>query len=115
MLLSLLIFLPLLSALLVALLPESLASQFRWIALAVLVLEVVLAGLVGAGFDTARPDYQLLEQADWITLPLGRLGVASIDYLVGVDGISLPLVLLSAVVMLIGVVASWSITHRRRA
>ncbi|GAB3576770.1 NADH-quinone oxidoreductase subunit M [Spirosoma luteolum] len=115
MLLSLLIFLPLLSALLVALLPESLASQFRWIALAVLILEVVLAGLVGAGFDTARPDYQLLEQADWITLPLGRLGVASIDYLVGVDGISLPLVLLSAVVMLIGVVSSWQITHRRRA
>ncbi len=114
MILSLLIFIPLVGSLVVALLPESLSPQFRQIALAVTLAEVVLAGLAYAGFDSTVGGYQLLEQANWITLPLGKLGIASIDYLLGVDGISLPLVVLSAVVMLIGVVSSWSMTHRQK-
>ncbi len=113
--LSLLIFLPLLGSLLVALLPESQTARFRWIALAVTLAEVVLAGLAYRFFDPAQAGYQLLERADWITLSLGNLGTASIDYIVGVDGISLPLVMLSAVVMLVGVVSSWSMTHRLKA
>lgn len=115
MILSLLIFLPLLGSLLVALLPESQRTWFRWIGLSITLVETVLAGLAYAAFDPSVPGYQLLEQADWITLPLGRLGIASIDYLVGIDGISLPLVVLSAVVMLVGVVASWVFTHRLKA
>ncbi|MFD2932549.1 complex I subunit 4 family protein [Spirosoma flavum] len=115
MILSLLIFLPLFGSLLVALLPESQTNKFRWIALAVTLGEVVLAGMAYAEFNTTSSGYQLLEQANWITLPLGGLGVASIDYLVGVDGISLPLVVLSAVVMLVGVISSWPITHRLKA
>ena len=115
MMLSLLIFLPLIGSLLVALLPDSQTARFRWIALTITVAEVVLAGLTYATFDTATAGYQLLEQADWITLPLGSLGIASIDYLVGVDGVSLPLVILSAVVMLVGVVSSWPLTHRLKA
>ena len=113
--LSLLIFLPLLGSLLVALLPESQTARFRWIALAVTLAEVVLAGLAYRFFDPAQAGYQLLERADWITLSLGNLGTAAIDYIVGVDGISLPLVMLSAVVMLVGVVSSWSMTHRLKA
>lgn len=115
MILSLLIFLPVLGSLLVALLPERQTASFRWIALVITLLEVILAGLAYASFDRAAGGYQLLEQTDWITLPLGRLGIASIDYLVGVDGLSLPLVVLSAVVMLVGVVSSWTFTHRLKA
>ena len=115
MILSLLIFLPLFGSLLVTLLPESQSARFRWIALTITLAEVVLAGLAYTAFDTTTAGYQLLEQANWITLPLGNLGIASIDYLVGIDGISLPLVVLSAVVMLVGVVSSWAITHRQKA
>ena len=115
MILSLLIFLPLLGSLLVALLPESQTTRYRWIALTITVTEVGLAGLAYATFDASFAGYQLLEQADWITLPLGSLGSASIDYLLGIDGISLPLVVLSAVVMLVGVVSSWTVTHRQKA
>ncbi len=114
-LLSLLIFLPLAGALLVALLPRERADLYRWVAVAVTGAEVVLSGLAYAQFDRGMAGYQLLEQADWITLPMGSLGVASIDYLVGIDGISLPLVILSAVVMLVGVVSSWSTNHRSQA
>ncbi|GAB2597439.1 complex I subunit 4 family protein [Spirosoma areae] len=115
MILSLLIFLPLLGSIVVALLPRSQAARFRWIALGVTITEVVLAATACAEFERTVAGYQLLEQANWITLPLGGLGIASIDYLVGVDGISLPLVVLSAVVMLVGVVASWRLNHRLNA
>ncbi|GAB4048041.1 complex I subunit 4 family protein [Spirosoma litoris] len=115
MILSLLIFIPLLGSLAVALLPEGLSVRFRWIALGITFAEVVLASAAYVTFDASMAGYQLLEQANWITLPLGRLGIASIDYLVGVDGISLPLVVLSAVVMLVGVISSWSLTHRAKA
>lgn len=116
MILSLLIFLPLFGSLLVVLLPESQAEQFRRIALGATLIEVLLSATAYAGFDKTIAGYQLLEQADWITLPLGNLGIASIRYLLGVDGISLPLAILSAVVMLIGVISSWTtITTRTRA
>jgi NADH-quinone oxidoreductase subunit M len=111
MLLSLLIFIPLAGSLLVAVLPARQTAQYRWIALAITLVEVLLASLVYSQFDQKTAGYQLLEQADWITLALGNLGIASIDYLVGVDGINLPLVLLSAVVMLIGVISSWNLKH----
>ncbi|MBD2699498.1 NADH-quinone oxidoreductase subunit M [Spirosoma sp. BT702] len=115
MLLSLLIFLPLLGSLLITLLPDSRASWFRWIALVVTFIEMLLASAAYTYFDTTVAGYQLLEQANWITLSLGRLGVTSIDYLVGVDGISLPLIVLSAVVMFIGVISSWNTTYRQKA
>ncbi|MFD2571325.1 NuoM family protein [Spirosoma soli] len=115
MILSLLIFIPLLGSLLVAILPKSQVARFRWIALAATLADLVLAFVAYAGFDQSLAGYQLLEQADWITLPLGNLGIASIDYLVGVDGISLPLVVLSAVVMVIGVGSSWTMIHRLKA
>ncbi len=115
MLLSLLIFLPLLGALLVSVLPQHVAHWFRWIALGVALADVVFSALAWLAFDPTNAGYQLLTQADWITLPLGTLGVASIDYVVGVDGISLPLVMLSAIVMLVGVVSSWHVTDRPRA
>lgn len=108
MILSLLIFLPLAGSLVLALLPDTLSASFRWIALLITGVEMMLAALAYGVFDTAAGGYQLLEQANWITLPLGSLGIASIDYLVGIDGISLPLILLSAMVMFIGVVSSWN-------
>lgn len=99
----------------VALLPGERPALFRGIALTISVIELIISGLAYWQYVPSNPDYQLLEQADWITLPLGSLGVASIDYLVGIDGISLPLVILSAVVMLVGVVSSWTITKRTKA
>ncbi|CCG99203.1 proton-translocating NADH-quinone oxidoreductase,chain M [Fibrella aestuarina BUZ 2] len=114
MLLSLLIFLPIAASLVAALVPERL-SLLRWLTVAVLATEVLLAALVYGQFDATNPAHQQLEQADWITLPLGNLGRISIDYLIGIDGISLPLVLLTAIIMLVGAISSWQITKRPNA
>nr|WP_293840655.1 NADH-quinone oxidoreductase subunit M [uncultured Arsenicibacter sp.] len=115
MILSLLIFLPLIGALVVALLPDNQHIPFKWLTLGVAMAELLLSVVAYAQFDQKQTGYQLLEQADWITLPLGNLGVVSIDYLLGIDGISLPLVVLSSVVLLIGVISSWTIEHRQKA
>ncbi|WP_234735229.1 complex I subunit 4 family protein [Tellurirhabdus bombi] len=114
-LLSLLIFWPLAGSLLVAVLPETQKDHYRWITLLFCLGELLLCGAAYAHFDAAQAGYQLVERYDWITLPLGSLGIVSIDYLVGVDGLSLPLVLLTGVVMLIGALSSWTINQREKA
>ena len=113
--LSLLIFLPLFGAALVLFLPASQTKYFRLITVVFCGLELLISALAYRQFNPANPSFQLLEQADWITLSLGSLGAVSIDYLLGIDGISLPLVLLTGVVMLVGAVSSWQINHRPRA
>ena len=47
----------------------------------------------------------------WITLDLGSWGVLKAEYFLGLDGLSLPLVVLSVFVMLIATVSSWKIVE----
>ncbi|MNY59255.1 NAD(P)H-quinone oxidoreductase subunit 4 [compost metagenome] len=47
-------------------------------------------------------------------MPIGSLGVVSIDYALAIDGISFPLVLLAVVVLFVGVISSWNINHKAR-
>lgn len=114
-LLTLLIFIPLLGAVLALVWPDERSEYLRVLAVGVGVVEVVLAALLYAGFDRTSASYQFREIVDWITLPLGTLGTVSIDYALAVDGISLPLVLLATVVMLVGAISSWNIASRRKA
>jgi NADH-quinone oxidoreductase subunit M len=112
--LSILIFLPLLASLLIAIAPERFQSYFKWITLIVTGLEALLALFVFQQFNRQSSDYQFIEQIDWITLPLGNLGIGSIDYLLGVDGISMPMVLLTGIVMFIGAISSFEISTKQR-
>src|SRR6185312_2213531 len=56
-----------------------------------------------ARFDHATPGFQMLEQASWVP----SIGL---QYLVGVDGISLWLVLLTTFLFPVSVLASWTVT-----
>ena len=112
--LSLLIFLPIFASLFLAFSPERFVPYFKWITLVVTGVELVLCVYLYLIFDKQVADYQFLEQYDWITLPLGNLGIGSIDYLLGVDGISLPMVLLTGIVMFIGAISSFEIKDKSR-
>lgn len=114
-LLSLLIAIPIFGALVIAFWPSDRNRDFRMIALVALILEVVVAASVCFLFERQDSGLQLGEVADWITLPIGSLGIVSVDYALGVDGISLPLVLLAVVVLLVGLVSSWNIGNKARA
>lgn len=112
--LSLLIFLPIVASLVLAFSPERFVPYFKWVTLIVTGIGLLLCIYLYLIFDKQVADYQFLEQYDWITLPLGNLGIGSIDYLLGVDGISLPMVLLTGIVMFIGAISSFEIKDKSR-
>lgn len=113
--LSILIFLPLVATLLILALPSSAKATYKYIALGFTVVQLGLSLYLYQHFDPAlsginkREAYQFVEQLSWIRLDLGSIGKLEIDYFVGVDGISLPLIVLSTLVMLMSIGASWNI------
>jgi NADH-quinone oxidoreductase subunit M len=113
--LSLLIAIPIFGASAIAFWPSGGVREFKLIALVALILEFVVAGSICFVFENQNAGLQLRETTDWITLPIGSLGVVSIDYALAIDGISFPLVLLAVVVLLVGVVSSWNIVTKARA
>ncbi|MFP7753722.1 complex I subunit 4 family protein [Thermodesulfobacteriota bacterium B35] len=106
-LLSLIVFLPIFGALLLPLARNG--EQGRWLALVVLVLTFLLSLPLYGAFRPGLPGFQFVEHHLWIR----RLGLS---YLLGVDGISLPLVLLTTLLGPVTVLCSWRyITRRVRA
>ncbi|QQS47348.1 MAG: NADH-quinone oxidoreductase subunit M [Acidobacteriota bacterium] len=86
---------------------EKLDDQYRWITMFFTVVTFVASLLILTGFDRSLAAPQLVEKHHWI----GALGV---QYFVGVDGISIWLVILTTFLMPLSVLASWHITKRVR-
>ena len=105
--LSLLLTIPLAGALVVALLPARATRAIRSFAIAVAAVTMAFAWSLIARFDPANPGLQLHEHIDWNT----RLGTA---YALGLDGFSLPMVLLATLLCLIAILASASIRERTK-
>jgi NADH-quinone oxidoreductase subunit M len=82
-------------------------NQYRWITLLVTIATFVVSLGIVVNFDRAQAGPQLVQKVPWIT----ALGVS---YFVGIDGISLWLVLLTTFLMPISILASWSIVKRVR-
>jgi NADH-quinone oxidoreductase subunit M len=98
-LLSLLIFMPLLGALLTGLCGnQALAKK---IALSFAGFELLLAVLVVLLFNSANGDFQLVERVAWIPS-------LNIEYLLGIDGISVLFLPLSALLTLMVILGSWN-------
>jgi NADH-quinone oxidoreductase subunit M len=90
--LSLTIFLPLLFALIVLVLPARAAAAIRWTALAGACLTLAAALVLAAGFNYADPGLQWRMTTAWIP-------AINVRYDVAVTGLSLPLILLSALML----------------
>jgi NADH-quinone oxidoreductase subunit M len=105
--LSALIFTPLIAGLVLLLVPAERKAWIRGIALAAGLLTLLLSLVLYASYDITRGGYQFIEIIDW----LPALGIS---YHVGVDGMSLPLVLLAGLVIISGVLVSWKIEDRLR-
>jgi NADH-quinone oxidoreductase subunit M len=114
-LLNSLILLPLFASFIILLLPEVYKVSFKWIALITQVLLLINIGTIYGNFDQHASGYQFIEHYEWIRLSLGKEAILSIDYILGIDGISLPLVMLSAVVFLIANISSFSIQKKEKA
>src|SRR5690606_36235212 len=114
-LLTILIYLRLVAAAVMFVVPAGKRAAYKYIALATSLLQLVLSGGMyylfhpkGAGITQERL-YQFVDHIPWIRLYMGGLGKLEIDYFIGVDGLSMPLLFLSALVMVIAIVASWNV------
>jgi NADH-quinone oxidoreductase subunit M len=98
--LTFLIFLPLLGALPIAFFRRADSLLIRTWTLLIVLLEVSLATGLALAFDTGATGLQYVERQPWVP----TLGI---QYYVGVDGISLSMVVLTALLAAVAVVASW--------
>jgi NADH-quinone oxidoreductase subunit M len=102
-LLSIITFLPLVGAFVIATIRGddlNVARNARWVALWTSSIVFLLSLLLWFGFDRANPGFQFEERAEWIP-------VLNIAYRMGVDGISMPFVILSTLLTPICILASW--------
>jgi NADH-quinone oxidoreductase subunit M len=107
-LLTLLVALPTLGALAVLLVGRDRDALVRQIALVVSLITFAVSLVLWAAFDPASADFQFVERQTW----LPEFGIS---YHVGVDGISLLLVVLTTFLTPISLLCSWeSIEHRVR-
>jgi NADH-quinone oxidoreductase subunit M len=103
--LDLVIFTPLLGAFLLGLVPKKRTAALRAGAMAATLLTFGLSLGVLATFRTGEPGFQMGTRLSWI--PEWGIG-----YTTGIDGVSLWMIMLTAFMMPLGVLASWSITRQ---
>jgi NADH-quinone oxidoreductase subunit M len=107
-LLTVITFLPTVGALLLLFVPgrsEASNNLVRWVALVVTVLTFALSLWLWAQFDPSKTGFQFVEDFDWIG--------ESIGYRMGVDGISILFIPLTAFLMPAVVISAWGSVEKR--
>jgi NADH-quinone oxidoreductase subunit M len=102
--LSLIIFLPLAGVAACALLPKERGDLAKWLALVVTGVDLALAGVMVSRFQQGA-GMQFVTEIPWVAQ-------AGIRYAVGVDGMSIMLVALSALLTFLAVIGSWKIENK---
>jgi NADH-quinone oxidoreductase subunit M len=107
-LLSILIWLPIVGGVLVLLLGDARLQAAKWVALLTSVAALVLCVPLYMGFDGSTAAYQFQQNLPWIP-------AFHADYHLGVDGIALPLILLTAFITVPVIIAAWTVITKRVA
>src|SRR5216683_5474584 len=103
---------PLLGAIVIALIPglpadsadadrQARNAMAKWLALAFSLLTLVVVVIIAVKFQVGGPNYQFNESYSWIP-------AFGVHYALGVDGIALVLIAMSAVLMPVVILASWN-------
>ena len=114
--LSWITFLPVLGMIVILLLPKENKNAMRWTAVLFTALQLLLAFVIFmkfnrglAGINTLE-GFQFVEKAKWIDIKSASwFGRVSIDYFLGIDGISVLMVILTTIISFVAVFASWGI------
>lgn len=103
--LTIAILLPIVSAIIIAIfLQGKIARNFT---LAVSILELIITSYIFLEYRGNPDGYRLIDRLDWIPIESFRT-----EYFLGVDGLSSPLVLLTGLLGVVAVFASWSVSNR---
>jgi NADH-quinone oxidoreductase subunit M len=103
--LSLVTFFPLVGALIIAAQNKEATRNIRWVALYTTLFTFGVSLYIWAHFDTGTAGFQFVEEAPWLG--------GSINYKMGVDGISVLFVVLTAFLMPLCIIASWESIEER--
>jgi len=106
--LSITTFLPILGVLFIAVLQgddEWVKRNARWCALWTTLVTFAVSLILLWRFDAASPEFQFVEKASWLG--------GTTAYHMGVDGISLPFVILTTALMPLCIIASWQVIETR--
>ena len=114
--LTLLTFLPVLGMAVILFMKKGQENAIKYTALVVTGLQVILAIILLANFNYSlggindESSFQFIEKFRWIEIPgVSWLGTIKVDYFLGVDGLSVPMVLLTAIISFIATISSWKI------
>ena len=100
--LSVTIWLPIIGGLLVLMSGDKAPGVSRWMALWVSILTFLLTIPLYAGFDASTAQMQFVENAPWIPM-------FNVNYHLGIDGISMPLILLTSFITILVIIAGWEV------
>ncbi len=105
--LSILVFLPALVAVAILLLPAHQEHRARYLALGGSLVTLVYSVVLFFDFEIGREGYQFVERREWVDI-----GAFNLQYALGVDGLSMPLLVLTTFLTTASVLVSFSIRER---
>jgi len=117
-------FLPILGMLIILLIPSGKDEKskeisnkiIRWFAVAITFSQLVLAVIIFFSFNNSMTGinqlsgFQFVEKASWKKATLPLVGTVNIEYFMGIDGISAPMLLLTGIICFVAVFPSFGIT-----
>ncbi len=115
--LSLITFLPIVGMILIMFIPKAQEKAVKNLTLGITGIQLLLSIIILAAFDYTKggifdaSSFQFIEKFRWIDISgMSWIGRIKIDYFLGADGISVPLIFLTALITFIATLASWNIS-----
>ncbi|MDA0987311.1 MAG: NADH-quinone oxidoreductase subunit M [Bacteroidetes bacterium] len=109
-------FIPVVGMIAVLLVPKEQKTTIRWISLGATIVQLIFSVIIYTNFDRSlagvnnAATMQFVERYSWIDIKsVEWFGRIHIEYFLGIDGISVPMVLLTALISFVAVLSSWSI------
>jgi NADH-quinone oxidoreductase subunit M len=107
-LLSVLIWLPIVAGIVVLMMGSQRIAAVRWVALVASLVTFVLSLPLITGFDSTTANFQFPENLPWIP-------AFNANYALGIDGIALPLIILTTLITIPVIAAAWTVIETRPA
>tara|TARA_R110002050_G_C8949231_1_gene513202 strand:+ start:2240 stop:3868 length:1629 start_codon:yes stop_codon:yes gene_type:complete len=122
--LTLITFLPALGILIILLIPSGKDKEaidlskktIKWVSLGITFIQLILAAIIYVFYNSAKTGindintFQFVEKVNWIHANLPLIGNIDIDYFLGIDGISVPMLLLTTIICFVAILPSFKIT-----
>jgi NADH-quinone oxidoreductase subunit M len=119
--LSWIVFLPVLGMLVILFIPKVYEKSIKYVALVFPLLQIILSVILILNYNkdlagiNKIEGFQFIEKLSWINIPAVIWeGKVNIDYFMGLDGISLPMIILTSLISFIGAVASFSVKRNEK-